>query len=139
MLASLVRLQGDDFNDNAGAGRITRQHAYVQHSLDAIRRRAGLVKGDVADEALVDAMVQQRIDEWLSRAGSVTGGAVLGYEPRKDGRTRGLLRQPTDLGRDLFTCLNSFARRRTDRRAGPARPRDGLGSRQAAKNAKDFS
>jgi hypothetical protein len=108
VLASLVRLQGDDFNDNAGAGRITRQHAYVQRSLDAIRRRAGLVKGDVADEALVDAMVQQRIDEWLSRAGSVTGGAVLGYEPRKDGRTRGLLRQPTDLGRDLFTCLNSL-------------------------------
>ncbi len=108
VLASLIRLPGDDFNDNPGAGRIVRQHPYVQQGREAIRRRAGLVKGSVADEALVDEMVQQRIDEWLSRAGAVTGGAILGYEPRKDGRTRGLLHQPADLGRDLFTCLNSL-------------------------------
>ncbi len=88
VLASLIRLSGDEFNDNAGAGRISRQHPFVKRSREAIRRRAGLVQGDVTDETLVDAMVQQRLDEWLSRAASVTGGAVLGYEPRKDGRTR---------------------------------------------------
>jgi hypothetical protein len=108
VLAALVRLPGDDFNANAGAGRVERQHTTIHQAREAIRRRAGAVQGSVADEALVDEMVQQRIDEWLSRAGAVTGGAILGYEPRKDGRTRGLLRQPTDLGRDLFTCLNSL-------------------------------
>jgi len=108
VLASLVRLPGDDFNDNPGAGRIDRQHPYLQRSREAIRRRAGLVQGNVAGEALVDAMVQQRIDEWLNRAAAITGGAVLGYELRRDGRTRGLLHQPGDLGRDLFTCPNSL-------------------------------
>lgn len=108
VLAALIRLPGDDFNANPGAGRVVREHPFVQAAEAAIRRRAGLVRGSVADEALVDQMVQQRIDEWLSRAESVTGGAILGYEPRKDGRTRGLLHQPADPGRDLFTCLNSL-------------------------------
>lgn len=108
VLAALVRLPGQAFNDNPGAGRLTAQHPYVLGARQAIRRRAGLVTGSVAQEVFADDLVKRRLDEWLSRAGAVTGGAILGYEKRTDGRTRGLLHQPGDLERDLFTCLNSL-------------------------------
>ena len=49
-----------------------------------------------------------RLDEWLARAQATTGGARLGYQEEKDGRTRGLLKHPSPTGWDDFTCLNSL-------------------------------
>jgi hypothetical protein len=79
----------------------------VDVALEAIPRRAGLVTGSHSEEELVRQMLQTRIDQWLAVAQSLGSGAVLGYAPRRDGRTVELLRKPTE-ERSLFTCLNSL-------------------------------
>ena len=44
VLVSYIRLAGEDFNDNLGAGRITNSHPFVQAALDDISRRAGSIE-----------------------------------------------------------------------------------------------
>ncbi|MGB3220965.1 MAG: helicase-related protein, partial [Anaerolineae bacterium] len=90
VLASLVRLQGEDFNANERAGQVTAQHPFVTAALARISRRAGLVEASNAAEDLVQAMTRQRMDAWLAQRAAITGGAILGYEGTTDGRTRGL-------------------------------------------------
>ena len=53
-------------------------------------------------------MLERRLDEWLARADSLTGGGRLGYKEKRDGVTRGLLHTPDISGWDNFTCLNSL-------------------------------
>jgi hypothetical protein len=108
VLTAYIRLPGDDFNGNENAGQIRRDHAFVTAAVEAISRRAGLVNGRHETEDLVRRMLQKRLDEWLAQAQATTGGAILGYAGRKDGRTRGLLKQPTEEDFNLFTCLNSL-------------------------------
>jgi hypothetical protein len=108
VLAATIRLLGDDFNANENAGRLAHNHEFVAAALEAIGHRAGLVSGSHEAEDLVRRMLQKRLDEWLARAQATTGGAILGYTGRRDGRTRGLLKQPTEEDFNLFTCLNSL-------------------------------
>ncbi|MCI0580959.1 MAG: DISARM system helicase DrmA [Chloroflexi bacterium] len=108
VLVSLLRLLGDDYNPNDVAGRLDRQHEFVALALDAISHRAGLVTGSQAAEELVRAMINDRLDHWLSKGQATAGGAVLGYRGRLDGKTLGLLKQPAEEDWTLFTCLNSL-------------------------------
>ena len=108
LLVSYVRLLGEDFNDNLGAGRITANHPFVQQALNDISRRAGLVEGKAAVGTDVRQELASRVDQWLAQAQQTTGGAQLGYKARKDGVTRGLLVSPETRGWNDFTCLNSL-------------------------------
>jgi Helicase conserved C-terminal domain len=108
LLVSCIRLMGTEFNENLKAGRIERQHPYVQTVVEHIARRAHLVGAGAAVEQLVRAELAKRIDEWLDEAQRSTGGRRLGYRASRDGLTVGLLRRP---GRDRwhdFACLNSL-------------------------------
>ena len=103
-----MRLPGREFNANEAAGQIDRNHPYIKSALDAISRGAGLVSSRSDVEAQVRQELMARLDQWLARAAAITGGARLGYEEERDGRTRGLLKHPTSTGWDDFTCLNSL-------------------------------
>ena len=107
VLVSYIRLLGTDFNRNEKAGVLRRDHDYVTLALSAISRRAGLVTGDQDAEDLTEDMLKRRLDQWLSTIAQRTGGSLLGYEGRNDGRTINLLEKP---GKDwdYFTCLNSL-------------------------------
>lgn len=108
VLAASVRLHEESFNGNQQAGKVKIGHPLLQKTVERISQRAGLVTGrsDVTD--MVRAMLKTRLDDWLFKAGSTGGGAILGYMKQKDGRTLGLLKQATEPGQDLFTCLNSL-------------------------------
>jgi hypothetical protein len=108
VLVSYLRLLGEDYNRNDKAGELDHQHPYVTLALKEISHRAGMVTGSHSAEQMVDQMIDKRLDEWLSTAQNIGGGAILGYAARKDGRTLGLLKQPTEEDRVLFTCLNSL-------------------------------
>ncbi len=108
VLTSCIRLQGEDFNANERAGQVTAEHQFVAAALARITRRAGLVQASNASADLVQAMTRQRVDAWLTRRAATTGGAILGYEGKIDGRTLGLLSKPTQGSWELFTCLNSL-------------------------------
>jgi hypothetical protein len=108
LLVALVRLRGDEFNENARAGRITRDHPYVRSAVEAITHRAWSVSLSEELRDLVEAELNQRIDAWLSEARRIEGGRVVGYRDKKDGRTLGLLKAPSLEAWDTFTCLNSL-------------------------------
>lgn len=108
VMAALIRLLEQSFNANEGAGQIERDHPIVETAIAEISRRAGLVSGSHEVEDLVGQGLRERRDKWLQQAQAVTGGAVLGYTGRKDGRTRGLLKQPTEADYHWATCLNSL-------------------------------
>lgn len=108
MLVSLLRLLGHDYNANELAGQLDRQHEFVNVALGEISRRARLVKGSHTVEDLVRGMLNDRLDNWLTKGQATTGGAVLGYRSRRDGKTLGLLKQPDEEDWSLFTCLNSL-------------------------------
>ena len=107
LLVSEVRLRGSGFNANGSAGRIEANDPYLTDAIERISRRAHLVaSADVA--AQVRAELRDRIDDWLAKAGAMSGGGVLGYQESRDGRTLGLLSKPGSAPWDQFTCLNSL-------------------------------
>ncbi|MCL4850130.1 MAG: hypothetical protein KJZ78_01960 [Bryobacteraceae bacterium] len=107
LLVSEVRLRGSGFNANGAAGQVGPNEPYVEDAIERIARRAHLVaNADVA--AQVRAELRDRVDDWLAKAGSVTGGSILGYQEARDGRTLGLLNKPGLAQWDQFTCLNSL-------------------------------
>jgi hypothetical protein len=108
VLASYIRLLGEDLNPNGNAGKLEYDHKFVQEALAGISHRAALVTESNQVEDLVQQMLKKRLDEWLNQAEAVTGGAILGYAGKKDGRTRALLKQPTEADYNLFTTLNSL-------------------------------
>lgn len=108
VMASYIRLLGEDFNPNENAGKLKYDHEFVREMLADISHRAALVTESKQVEDLVQQMLKKRLDEWLNQAEAVTGGAILGYAGKKDGRTRALLKQPTEEDYNLFTALNSL-------------------------------
>lgn len=108
VMASYIRLLGEDFNPNENAGKLEYDHEFVQEALAGISHRAGLVTESNQVEEMVQQMLKKRLDEWLSQAEAVTGGAILGYAAKRDGRTRALLKQPIEEDYSLFTALNSL-------------------------------
>jgi hypothetical protein len=109
VLASFLRLWGEDFNANDRAGQLQRPHPFIDLALQEISHRAGLIYGSNQVEDQVKQMLKVRLDQWLATAASTRGGAaILGYQSRKDGRTVGLLKQPEEEDWGYFTCLNSL-------------------------------
>ena len=108
LLVSCVRLAGAEFNANHGAGRLDRLHPYVKEAVELITQRAQMVGGDLSVGQRVRAELNERLDQWLTEAGKDKGGALLGYDQRRDGKTLGLLRRPSLDPWDDFTCLNSL-------------------------------
>lgn len=108
LFVALVRLAGREFNGNNQAGRIERNHPYVQAAINAITKRAGLI-GDAQTENLVKQTLEAKLDTWLSKAQNLQGGGILKYDAdKRDGVTIELLESA---GRGLwqdFTCLNSL-------------------------------
>ncbi|HZC05627.1 MAG TPA: hypothetical protein VE338_08295, partial [Ktedonobacterales bacterium] len=96
------------FSENTRAGAITRDHPYVQQALTELATRAALVTSKQEVGELVRLELLARVDAWLSEAARASGGRVLGYRDRKDGKTLGLLRYPDLQEWSLFTCLNSL-------------------------------
>ncbi|MBD2465509.1 helicase [Oscillatoria sp. FACHB-1407] len=107
LLVSLVRLKGVELNKNDKAGRIDRNHPYIQEAVDAIVTRAANVNGPKTGE-LVKQALETKLDYWLSQISKLEGGAQLGYQSQKDGVTKGLLEHPDAYGLKTFTCLNSL-------------------------------
>ena len=109
VLSAFLRLQGAEFNPNDGAGHLDRSHPYVAFALDEIGRRVGLVNASQDDEDAVLGMLNARVDQWLTTARDTSkGGGILGYRMARDGRTLGLLKQPSEDDWHPFTCLNSL-------------------------------
>jgi len=108
LFVSLVRLFGLDFNSNQNAGNITANHKYIQNAINIISERASLVTNDKATGDNVKKELQIRLDDWLRDALNKSGGRILGYASRNDGRTLGLLRKPGIDEWSLWTCLNSL-------------------------------
>ncbi len=108
VLVSYLRLMGEDLNANDRAGQLTRQHPFVDVALEEISRRASLVTSSNETRDQVREILEARLDQWLQQAHGATGGAILGYTARRDGRTRGLLKKPTEEDWEPFTCLNSL-------------------------------
>ena len=108
LLVAYIRLLGDDLNANDRAGRITRDHPFVQAALEEISRRAGWVTGKAEVASEVRRALEDRLDQWLARAAQATGGVQLGYQTQRDGKTLGLLVSAGRGAWEDFTCLNSL-------------------------------
>ena len=106
-LVALVRLAGLDLNNNEGAARATHDHPLIQLALDTIKQRAEKLT-DTANVQLTVSALATRINSWMSRISSTSGGARLGYRGKEDGVTLGLLRAPDTQPWTHFTCLNSL-------------------------------
>jgi hypothetical protein len=107
LLVSLVRLSGSEFNSNDKAGRIDRNHPYIQAAMKAILERAANVEGNLA-RIEIEKELKQKLDFWLSQKEGQIGGAELKYQAQKDGVTNELLTQPGERNWQEFTCLNSL-------------------------------
>jgi hypothetical protein len=107
LLVSEVRLGGPAFNSNGSAGRIEQQDPCLRQAIERISRRAHVV-ASAGVAAQVNAELRDRVDDWVARAAHTGGGATLGYQEARDGRTLGLLSKPGAGPWDPFTCLNSL-------------------------------
>ncbi len=108
VLVSLIRLADREYCRNEDAQRLAKSHAIVERALARIRRRAELVTASKAIADDVTAMLNRRLDTWLSLAAQTQGGVRLGYKSKKDGSTRALLAQAGDGAWEEFTCLMSL-------------------------------
>ncbi len=111
VLVAYVRLLGETFNANEDAGKLARQHPFVDTALQALARRAGLVTGSDCVGDQVRQLIEERLDEWLAQTEVQSSGAILGYQVQGKaggGRIISLLKKPTDEDWDTFTCLNSL-------------------------------
>jgi hypothetical protein len=107
VLVAYIRLAGEAFNDNLGAGRVSAGHPLVQAALEDISRRAGLIEGKAAVESEVRRELEDRLDQWLAQA-QKPAPARLGYQRQQDSLTLNLLYTPEERDWDDFTCLNSL-------------------------------
>ncbi|WP_370374936.1 DISARM system helicase DrmA [Candidatus Chloroploca sp. Khr17] len=108
LLVTLIRLLGDEFNANDRAGRLVASHPYAIEAIRILAERAALITGRRELGVEVEQTLRALLDSWREQAGRTTGGRVLGYKPKKDGLTVGLLKH-TEAGRwEDFTCLNSL-------------------------------
>lgn len=108
LLVSFIRLLGDQFNGNKGAGSLKAGHQFIIRAMDDISKRAAAITSDPDLEEGIREDINERIVNWLANATRVSqGGGMLGYKPENDGRTTGLLSTPGK-EKDMFTCLTSL-------------------------------
>jgi hypothetical protein len=108
LFISLVRLAGREFNGNSQAGRIERNHPYIQSAINTICDRANLIAG-TETQKLVKQALEAKLDVWLSKAQNLIGGGTLKYQTdKRDGLTIELLESAGQGIWQDFTCLNSL-------------------------------
>jgi hypothetical protein len=107
LLVSEIRLAGAEFNDNDGAGRLTRDHPYVTAAVENIVARALAVMDSNRVADAVRAEIESRLDLWLESINQ-TGGSHLGYDTARTGVTVPLLKRPGLSHWQEFTCLMSL-------------------------------
>ena len=112
VLVSQIRLAGERYNANETAALLDGADPDVRAILENISRRAAQVNESAQDGDDVEQRLKVLLDDWLHLATRMRESAAqLGYETRKDGNTKGLLRKPgasdTTDGYP-FTCLNSL-------------------------------
>ncbi|MBO9460679.1 DISARM system helicase DrmA [Labrenzia sp. R5_0] len=108
-LLSVVRLENDVYNPNAGAGALEKTgDADVRRAADNLVARAWAISQEGWVKALASDEIKERIDEWATEANK--GGRTLAYErkgPNKD-TTVALLRKPGIQAWDNFTVPMSM-------------------------------
>ena len=84
LLVTLIRLEGERFNENGTAAAVTRDDVYVKRAIATIVKRIENVMNskDLGEE--VRKALEKRIDAWLAMAGK---SPTLGYRYKKDGTT----------------------------------------------------
>ena len=108
LLVGLIRLLGDTFNANEGAGEMTVDHPYVQETIEYVAQRAGYIQ-DKELENVVRAELKKRLDRWIQLKNKAEEGANLGYTAKdKTGQTVGLLQVAGESKWSDFTCLTSL-------------------------------
>ncbi|KKL99746.1 hypothetical protein LCGC14_1811330, partial [marine sediment metagenome] len=108
VFVSLIRLLREEFNKNTDASGITREHPIIQTAIEAISQRASLVEGSSEVGIEVRKELEERLDEWLSKAQQVSsGGGQLGYRKER-GTVTNLLEAAMGKQWTNFTCLNSL-------------------------------
>jgi len=109
LLVALVRLKGSEFNSNEAAGKITREHPYIQAAIETILKRAQATeKQPVCD--YISQQLGDLLDYWLEEATVRPGGATLSYQVQgsRGGTSTSLLQVAGQSQGKPFTCLNSL-------------------------------
>ena len=108
LLVSLVRLAGEEFNGNDQAGKIERNHPYIQEAVKTIIERAEQLEGKAVSDRLKNEL-EVKLDRWLSSISSLEKGTTLKYRVSSTDGTAIDLIKPAGQGIwDDFTCLNSL-------------------------------
>ena len=108
LLISLVRLAGDEFNGNDKAGKIERNHPYIQSAIKTIVERAEQLEGRAVSDRLKNEL-EVKLDRWLSRVDRLEPGTTLKYRvSSRDGTAIDLIKSAGQGIWDDFTCLNSL-------------------------------
>jgi len=105
VLASLVRQQDDRSNAN-DAPQVLDPQDSVDPFIELIRARAEDLTSDADVGIAIAQDIKIRADAWLRQKGQ--GGEILGYRQKKDGKTVGLLQQPSEGPWGLWTCPMSL-------------------------------
>lgn len=103
--ASLVRHQDDSTNINSAPQKLD-PHDELQGVVDIIRARAEDLTSDASVGEAVAEALKIRSDGWLNQRGQA--GDVLGYRQKLDGKTVGLLHQPSEGPWGQWTCPTSL-------------------------------
>ena len=108
-MLSVLRLENDSFNPNTGAGALDRtDKEEVLHAADVLVNRAWSISEQSAVKDLASAELNERVDEWASKAGK--GGRILAYEKKGKNKdtTVPLLHRPGIQAWDNFTVPMSM-------------------------------
>jgi hypothetical protein len=105
ILASLVRQQDDASNGNSAPQTLDPQDA-IEPFVDLIRSRVEDLTSDAEIGMAIAQDIKIRADAWLHQKGRA--GEILGYRQKQDGKTVGLLHQPSEGPWGLWTCPTSL-------------------------------
>jgi ribosomal protein L24E len=107
VLASLIRLDDSEYNPNEGAGRLEISGAPAAvRAVDSVSQRAWEVTESDDAKKHVRHALEHRIDRWVNE--SEVPGRQLGYKPKRDGSTVGLLKVPGVRSWGVFTVPTSM-------------------------------
>lgn len=106
VLVALMRLRDQRLNANPKAGELQDTDPVMPEVIDRIIARAEQALGDPSVATLVNQMLMERRDYWLSRVHNQVDHR-LGYRDDSGGVV-GLLKQPGPGEWEKFTCLNSL-------------------------------
>ena len=107
VLASLVRLGDEQFNENGAANEIDLQHPLVKEAQAVLAKRAEDASETLNKRDSVSRLTQKKLDHWAAEARNRS--AKIGYRKDKSEGVNGLLSQPQprEAWHD-FTTLNSL-------------------------------